>query len=200
MGHNCAGEMPMLAVTATWGLVTELIIWSTPIPMVWNLNTPRSNKIALTAIFAFGFLDIIVGIIRLVTVIIIDFNDASYSETSAVYWIIIEPSISIMVVSLPLCRPLFDKLVPFQLIRRLQPCPRTTKTSDIYGDAPEGHGEDQLGLYPTAHFPSDLLGHAGSRNVTPKSSDSLQDQNSPPQFQGGTHVLRSGSDGRVEIV
>ena len=158
------------------------MIWSAPIPMVWNLNTPRSNKIALTAIFAFGFLDIVIGIIRLVTVIIIDFSDASYSEAFAVYWIVIEPSISIMVVSLPLCRPLFNKIFPRRIVEFVRPRITPAKIQEKFAAAAPADHINPLNLYRTAALSSDRNVHADSQNWrphTPESSDSPHDGDTP---------------------
>ena len=68
--------------------------------------------------------DIIIGIVRVVSVLSVDFNDFVWSGTPAIEWAIVEPGVAILVASGPILRPLFDKLIPHTFLRTAR-----TKTS-----------------------------------------------------------------------
>ena len=68
--------------------------------------------------------DIIIGVVRVVSVLDVNFNDFVWSGTPAIEWAIVEPGVAILVASGPILRPLFDKLIPHTLLRTVR-----TKTS-----------------------------------------------------------------------
>lgn len=56
--------------------------------------------------------DIVVSIVRVVTVTQIDYTDLGYSVVPAFIWALAEPAIAIIVACLPACRPLLSRLLP----------------------------------------------------------------------------------------
>lgn len=108
---TCLAQVPIVAAVAAWGLAIELAIWMLPIPASWQLQMPRSNKIALTCIFGLGIFDIGVGVARVVTILQVD-QDFTWSEAPALQWLAIEPSIAIVVSCMCVCRPLLDRFLP----------------------------------------------------------------------------------------
>lgn len=82
--------------------------------MSWNLQVPRSSKIALTLIFGLGIFDIGVGVGRLVTVLQVDEKDFTWTEVPAIEWLALEPSIAIIVACLCVCRPLLERVLPYR--------------------------------------------------------------------------------------
>ena len=116
---RCIDPGPIFATSSSWSVLTELMIWSLPIPMVWRLNTSRANKIALTSIFAVGFLDIAIGIARVITITRLSMGDPAQSQDTATFWVIIEQSISISVVCAPVCGPFVQKFRHLNIARRI---------------------------------------------------------------------------------
>lgn len=108
---TCLAQVPIVTAVAAWGLAIELAIWTLPIPASWKLQMPRSNRVALTCIFGLGIFDIGVGVGRVITILQVD-EDFTWSQTPALQWLAIEPSIAIVVSCLCVCRPLLEKLLP----------------------------------------------------------------------------------------
>ena len=55
-GGSCGKQVLSYILTGALNIITDVMVLSLPIPMVWKLQTPRANKIALTVIFGLGFL------------------------------------------------------------------------------------------------------------------------------------------------
>lgn len=116
---TCLAQVPIVSSIAAWGLAIELTIWCLPIPATWALQMPRSSKVAISLIFGLGIFDIGVGVGRLVTVLQVKEQDFTWTETPALEWLAIEPSIAILVACLCVCRPLMEKLWPKRWAYRL---------------------------------------------------------------------------------
>ena len=71
-----------------------------------------SRKLALTGVFLLGLFDIIVGIVRVITVESVSYKDQSYDEEPSVEWIRAETSIAIIVACLPICPSILRKALP----------------------------------------------------------------------------------------
>lgn len=54
-GH-CGNQVLSYIITGAFNIVTDLIVLCMPMPIIWKLQMPRANKVALTIIFAIGFL------------------------------------------------------------------------------------------------------------------------------------------------
>lgn len=55
-GGKCGDRSTFWLTTGLLNIITDLFVLSLPIPMVWKLQVPRANKIALLIIFGLGFL------------------------------------------------------------------------------------------------------------------------------------------------
>ena len=118
----CLNWTPVLIAIAAPGIALDVAIWSIPIPQVWNLQIDKTQKISLTLLFSLGMLDIIVAIIRVVTVININFSDLTYSGVDAAVWSSAEPTIAITVACGMCCKPVLDNVslkLPKSLIEPL---------------------------------------------------------------------------------
>lgn len=127
-GH-CADQLPIVLTVSTWSLFLSLMVWSLPVPMVWRLQTTRKRKIALTLLFALGIFDIIVGIVRVVTITRVDFVDFTYSEVPALQWLLVEPAVAILCASLPTIRPLVETVFSEAFFSRLRSLTRRSRSS-----------------------------------------------------------------------
>ena len=59
MFHNtatCMNTITFSIGTGVSNLLTDIIVLSLPIPMVWSLKQNRTQKITMTGIFLLGFL------------------------------------------------------------------------------------------------------------------------------------------------
>ena len=159
---HCLNEVAVVGATAAVGLLLEIIIWILPIPMVWSLQMPKFNKIALTGVFALGLVDIAIGVARVISVIQIDLDDPTWSEVEAIEWILIEPSVAITCISLPICRPLLQKLFPARLTHAfetwrsgyIRQTGRARPQQTTHTDIELGSTVSEANLYQTSHVRS----------------------------------------------
>ena len=93
--------------------------------------------------------DIIIGVVRVTSVLSVDFNDFVWSGTPAIEWALVEPGVAILVASGPILRPLFDKLIPRTFSRTVR---TKTSSSDRQGgfehQAYNTLSDDQFELVP----------------------------------------------------
>ncbi|RDW91175.1 hypothetical protein BP5796_02340 [Coleophoma crateriformis] len=119
-------------------MATDIMVLTLPMPMVWKLHAPRSDKMVLTAIFAFGFF-----MLRIKAVFGVSLTDITYSIVDSMIWSILEPGFGIVLACLPVIRPLFMQL--------LSKIPRKNKSNS------GSSGSDNTGLSvgsgpPNKHF------------------------------------------------
>ncbi len=53
---TCIPDMPLWYINAAWNIASDLFIFAVPIPVLWRLQLPRSQRLSLIAIFCLGFL------------------------------------------------------------------------------------------------------------------------------------------------
>lgn len=53
---KCTASLDVLTAFGVTDVVTDLIIMAMPIPLIWTLQMPKRKKVAVTCIFALGFL------------------------------------------------------------------------------------------------------------------------------------------------
>jgi hypothetical protein len=55
-GGHCNNQILSYILTGSFNIVTDMLVLCLPIPMIWKLQMPFKTKVALTLIFAIGFL------------------------------------------------------------------------------------------------------------------------------------------------
>jgi len=55
-GGHCGNRNALWLAVGICNISTDLLVLSLPIPIVWKLQVPRVNKVALSGIFGLGFL------------------------------------------------------------------------------------------------------------------------------------------------
>ncbi|MCJ1254431.1 hypothetical protein MMC24_002246 [Lignoscripta atroalba] len=119
-GGSCKNQILSYILTGALNIITDVMVLSLPIPMVWKLQTPRANKIVLTGIFGLGFFFLaslpssicIISIVRLITLVGVSYTDITYSVVDALIWSMLEPALGITLACLPVMRPLLPKTFP----------------------------------------------------------------------------------------
>jgi hypothetical protein len=105
--------------TAVWlaigliHIVTDVIIYILPLRVLWQLQLPRRQKMALSGIFAVGLFVVLVSILRLPDLYEYSTSlDPVYDAPSVGMWTIIEGNSAVCVACLPALKPLIAKTFP----------------------------------------------------------------------------------------
>lgn len=53
---NCIPSLPLWYINAGGNILTDVILFALPIPIVWKLQMPRSQRLSLLGVFCLGFL------------------------------------------------------------------------------------------------------------------------------------------------
>ncbi|KAI1075976.1 hypothetical protein F5B20DRAFT_557727 [Whalleya microplaca] len=95
-----------------FNIIANTVIISLPIRPVWNLHMKKSKRIGLIVLFSLGLGVFIVAVIRLTHILAMDgsnYNANSEMGSRSVRLQVLEPSLSIMCISIPMLHPLWHK-------------------------------------------------------------------------------------------
>ncbi|KAF2679668.1 hypothetical protein K458DRAFT_346656, partial [Lentithecium fluviatile CBS 122367] len=106
-GH-CGNRVLSYIMTGVLNIITDFAVLCLPMPVIWGLQMRMASKLGLIAVFATGFFVCVVSIVRLHSLLTIDYNDATHSVTSALIWSMLEPSVGITLA----CVPVLKNLIP----------------------------------------------------------------------------------------
>ncbi|KAK8080940.1 hypothetical protein PG997_008758 [Apiospora hydei] len=104
--HCISQPKQALALTVT-DFITDIVIISIPIPLIWRLHLKPAKKVAVTAVFLLGAVTVAVSLFRLVfTARLVQFgfdpnSDATLLITSVQYWGIVESGVAVFAACLP---------------------------------------------------------------------------------------------------
>ncbi|KAI1414723.1 hypothetical protein F5Y13DRAFT_197276 [Hypoxylon sp. FL1857] len=125
---TCGDQKAALVSVGVVNVINHLAILMLPMPMILQLGTEIRYKIATVCIFSIGILTLIFGVIRLYTVLQVDFTDVSYTAVQTILYGTSEAGVAIVVSNCPLIRPVFDRFFP---TRRSENSGWRDKTSDM---------------------------------------------------------------------
>lgn len=109
-GH-CANATAAGVAVAASETVVNVSMWILPLPKVWALQMRIATKLALSAIFAIGLVDVIMGILRIVAVAKVDFEADWVLVFAQMYFFSeLEAGLAILVACAPTLKPLFRSL------------------------------------------------------------------------------------------
>ncbi|ODM17883.1 hypothetical protein SI65_06671 [Aspergillus cristatus] len=121
---------------AAMNIATDFTLLIMPMPLLSQLQLPRTQRIALCGVFAIGGLVVITSALRLSSLHTVAKDpDTSYSNVAAAYWTAAECNVAIICASLPFLRPviscIFPKLMPTNSYRRHRTGFTTTNRSRL---------------------------------------------------------------------
>ncbi|KAH8674315.1 hypothetical protein BX600DRAFT_433899 [Xylariales sp. PMI_506] len=109
---TCINNGKFWYANAAFSITTDIIILIIPMPLVYALQIPRAQKVALVAVFTLGVFVVITSCLRITTINIqATTNDQTYDIASTM-WTIIEMNVAIICACLPQIRPLIAKVFP----------------------------------------------------------------------------------------
>ncbi|CAD6575983.1 MAG: hypothetical protein ASARMPREDX12_007667 [Alectoria sarmentosa] len=109
---KCINLPRFTIVGGVLNLLTDVLILCLPIPMVWGLNTTKTQKVTLTCIFLLGILVCAISIIRISKLASVNYDDPTWRLVDVYLWTSLENSVGIASACLPTMRPLFGRFLP----------------------------------------------------------------------------------------
>lgn len=109
---TCINLATFWFANAGFSIATDVIILLLPMPLVYGLEVPRAQKLALMAVFAIGVFVVITSCLRVTTLDVFATSSDNTYDIANVMWTIIEPNVAIVCACLPTLRQLVVKLFP----------------------------------------------------------------------------------------
>lgn len=109
ISSTCIPTLPLWYVNAAGNILTDLIIFSLPIPFVWKLNMPCSQRLSLLGVFCLGFFTCAISVVRIEFLNLGD--DPTYNNIAPAGWSFGELCAGLVTACLPTLRPLLFRVV-----------------------------------------------------------------------------------------
>ncbi|KAH8156209.1 hypothetical protein CIB48_g12038 [Xylaria polymorpha] len=111
--ENCVDTMHLVLSVCITGFILDLIIITTPIPLVWQLNLSLPKKISIVGVFLLGSVSIVASLLRLINLarlVAQGFTgDGLLVVTQYLYWGLVESGVAILAACLPTLQFLIRK-------------------------------------------------------------------------------------------
>ncbi|TGZ78101.1 hypothetical protein EX30DRAFT_374091 [Ascodesmis nigricans] len=163
----------------------DVVLWLTPMPLVYRLNLPKAQKYGLYLVFSIAGIVCGSSIGRLV-VIIHTFNelditgDFPYLITDAVLWTTAEANVGIVCACLPTFRPLLKVLLP-----------------SVFGSSVRSNSH-KLSDFPTSGIGGTRSAVTGGKSI-PLPSRTSRSLNHDPDYSSSTEELAAKHGVRVQM-
>jgi hypothetical protein len=110
---KCFNQPSLFIANAGLNIAQDLIIYGLPIPMLWKVQRPLKERIALTGIFVVGGFVCITGMVRLESLKLASISkDPTWDNYGAAIWSSIEANFGVICASLVHFQPLIKRFAP----------------------------------------------------------------------------------------
>ncbi|KAJ5175433.1 uncharacterized protein N7482_001310 [Penicillium canariense] len=109
---TCGNRNATYVVAGVLNLITDLMVMGLPLPFIWKLQLNVAKKMALCSVFCIGLLVSIISIVRLKSLMEIDFTNITRSVQMGVMWTVIEPELAIICANMPLLKAILSRMLP----------------------------------------------------------------------------------------
>ncbi|CAI7609031.1 unnamed protein product [Penicillium glandicola] len=98
---------------AALNIVTDLLTYTLPIKVIFNLQMPQKQKLVLGFILCLGLFACISSIIRITYIpTMLSSKDSTYAISGAMYWSVIETNVGIFAASIPSFKAIASRFLP----------------------------------------------------------------------------------------
>ncbi|KAK6207902.1 integral membrane protein [Colletotrichum tabaci] len=112
-GGTCLNVGVLYMATAVSNIVTDVMLFVLPIPMIFNLRMKLAQKISAVLIFAIGSVTVATSIVRLTYLPrLLSSLDPSWDAAPANLWTFIEANLFVLCGSMPTLRKFFKHFAP----------------------------------------------------------------------------------------
>ncbi|KAJ5291235.1 hypothetical protein N7478_000486 [Penicillium angulare] len=111
-GGGCGNRNAAFVVAGVLNMVTDLMVMALPIPYIIKLQLPVGRKVGLIVAFSLGLFVSAISMVRVVSLMRINFADVTYTLPIPLMWSIVEEQLAIVAANVPLLRPVFSAITP----------------------------------------------------------------------------------------
>ncbi|KAK7943540.1 uncharacterized protein PG986_012653 [Apiospora aurea] len=167
---SCINQAALYIATAVANIVSDVILFVLPIPLVVKLHMPKMQKAGLFFVFAIGSTTVVTSIIRTAILPGMLYDpDQTWAISFATMWIVIEANLLVICGNMTTLRRFFRHVAP-----------------KVIGYSSEGSkGRTGKG---SAYMPGYASGSRSARRQTSRPRDPYE------RFEGGENELRSFTD------
>ncbi|KKY20014.1 putative pth11-like integral membrane protein [Phaeomoniella chlamydospora] len=110
---TCLNNSAVYFSTASFNIISDIVIICIPIPVVKSLQLPKRQKIGLGLIFGVGLFACVTSILRLHSLYVFSVaTDTTWTNAAVATWSSVETNTNIICACLPTLKPLFVRFVP----------------------------------------------------------------------------------------
>ncbi|KAK0716925.1 hypothetical protein B0T26DRAFT_853581 [Lasiosphaeria miniovina] len=196
LDSHCPGTMFVDLSLCITNVVTDVVIFCIPAPLVWRLKLSTANKLTASAVFLLGSVTVIASLLRLVMTIqmvYLGFDpeaDQILVITEYLYWGMVEAGTGILAACAPVFQVLFRKLPWASVLRSVKIMVRlggsgSGKTSSpSFGSSSAANGNGNTNAHHYAKAASQqpiLLKHTATVTVSHRGNNSNNKYYCQPQ-------------------
>jgi hypothetical protein len=187
---TCIDTAKFWFANAGFSISTDIIILLLPMPLVWKLEVPIVQKVALMAVFAIGIFATITSCLRVTTLDIFATSPDNTYNVANVMWTIVEPNVAIVCACLPVLRPLVVKLIPGL----------RSKSYGSQGKSGYGTGKSRNTLAGSQNRPDGGRGNWVELTGVKSQGEHLASIRRPGSHTGSEESILTGAQGQKEVI
>ncbi|KAF7952685.1 hypothetical protein EAE96_005916 [Botrytis aclada] len=110
--HRCIDKTALLTWATIPSIVTDIVIFLTPVPVIWKLDVPLRVKLELAVQIMFGGIGMVVCAIRLSVLLRLQYlTDLTCEGGESLFWLQMQPAAYLIFACLLRCRPLLEAII-----------------------------------------------------------------------------------------